>query len=143
MQLNSIKILLTNLVVIHLVGNLWHGGAHATLEIFLPEIKTAFVIIVILFGPVVGAVLTWTRFVLPGSWIVGVSMVSSLVFSVYHHYVLISPDNVEHLPLGTPSSHVNFSDSAGFIALIALLAALFAFYAVGKLQSSGSGTLQT
>ena len=143
MQSTPIKILLTNLVAIHLVGNLWHGDAHVTLEVFLPDIKTAFVIVVILIGPMLGSILTWTRYVISGLWVVGVSMVGSLVFSVYHHYVLISPDNVDHLPPGTPSAHMNFSDSALFIALIALITALFAFYAAGRLQSNGSGIPHT
>ena len=139
MRSSAIKILITIFVIIHLVGNLWHGDAHTTLEITLPGIKIAFVIVVILIGPILGAILTWTRFAVLGSWIVGVSMVGSVVFSVYHHYVLISNDNVEHLPAGTPEAHAHFSNSAEFIALIALAAALLAFYAAGKLHSRNSG----
>ena len=139
MRSSLIKILITISVIIHLVGNLWHGDAHTTLGITLPAVKTAFVIVVILVGPILGAVLTWSRFAILGSWIVGVSMVGSVVFGVYHHYVLISNDNVEHLPAGTPEALAHFSNSAEFIAQIALAAALLAFYAAGKLSLRNSG----
>ncbi len=138
MQSTVIKVLITIFVLVHLVGNLWHGDAHTTLEIALPGTKIAFVIVVILIGPILGGILTWTRHAILGSWIVGMSMVGSVVFSVYHHYVLISPDNVEHLPSGTPEAHAHFSNSAAFIALVALIAALLAFYAAGRLHSNGS-----
>ncbi len=138
MQSTVIKTLLTFSVLVHLVGNLWHGDAHTTLEIFLPGIKLAFVVVVILIGPILGGILTWTRFAVSGCWMVGLSMVGSVVFSVYHHYVLISPDNVEHLPPGTPEAHAQFSNRAEFIALIALVAALLAIYAAGKLDLNGT-----
>jgi hypothetical protein len=139
MNTSLIKILITIFVIIHLVGSLWHGDAHTILEITLPRIKNAFIIVVIIIGPILGTVLTWTRFALPGCWMVGISMVGSVVFSVYHHYVLISNDNVEHLPAGTPEAHAHFSNSAELIALAALAAALLAFYAAGKLQVGKSG----
>lgn len=39
-----IKVLISALVLIHFTGNLWHGDAHATLEIMLPDLKAAFVV---------------------------------------------------------------------------------------------------
>ena len=135
MQSNVIKVLLTSFVLIHLIGNLWHGDAHISLEIYLPGIKTAFVLVVILISPIIGAILIWTRQALLGSWIVGLSMVGSVVFSVYHHFILISPDNVEYLPLGNAETLEQFSNSAEFIALAALFTAILAFYSVGKLQN--------
>lgn len=138
MNSSLIKISVTIFVILHFVGSLWHGDAHTILEITLPGIKTAFVIVVIIIGPILGAVLTWTRFVILGYWLVGISMAGSVVFSVYHHYVLISNDNVEHLPAGTSEAHAHFSNSAEFIALVALAAALLAFYAAGRQQSGKS-----
>ncbi len=130
-----IRVLISFVVALHLLGNLWHGDAHTNLGIALPGLKMAFVVVVILIAPILGAALTWTRYSIIGCWIVGVSMVGSVLFSVYHHYVLISIDNVEHLPAGTPEEHVHFSNSAEFIALIALAGALLSFYAAGKLPA--------
>ena len=134
-QSKIINILLTSFVLIHLIGNLWHGDAHISLEIYLPGIKTAFVLVVILISPIIGGILIWTRQALLGSWIVGLSMVGSVVFSVYHHFILISPDNVKYLPLGNTETHEQFANSAEFIALVALFTALLAFYSAGKLQN--------
>ncbi len=141
MQRVAIKSIVTLLVVAHLLGNLWHGDAHAILEIVIPDSKIPFVIIVILASPIIGAILIWTRYGLLGCWIVGVSMVGSVVFSVYHHYVLISIDNVEHLPPGAPDAHAHFSNSAEFIAIAALASALAAFYAAGKFDKQTTGAL--
>ena len=139
MRENSSKFLITALVLAHFLGNLWHGDAHAILEISLPGYKTAFVIAVILLGPVVGAILAWTRHSFIGCWVVGISMVGSVVFSVYHHYVMISNDNVEHLPPGPQEAHVHFSNSAEFIALIALAGALVSFYSAGRQYTDSRG----
>jgi len=133
-----IKVLIAVAVLIHLVGNLWHGDAHITLEIALPGYKTAFIIIVIIIAPILGAAITWTRFTLIGCWLVAISLLGSVLFSVYHHYVLISIDNVEHLPPGAPEAHAHFSNSAEFIALAALAGAILSFYASGRLGAKGS-----
>ncbi len=129
---------MTILVLIHLIGNLWHGDAHTTLDVTLSNLQTAFVMVVIILGPVLGTILTWTTSALLGSWIVGCSMFGSVLFSVYHHFILISNDNVEHLPASTVEAQAHFANSAEFIALAAFVAALFAFYAVGRLQSVNS-----
>jgi len=135
MKPNVLNILISLTVLIHLGGNIWHGYAHAILEIDLPSIKIAFVAIAIVIAPIIGAILTWTRFSIGGCCLVGASMLGSVLFSVYHHYVLISNDNVEHLPPGAPEAHVHFSNSAEFIALGALAGVVLAFYAVGKLST--------
>ena len=139
MEIKSTKVVISVFVLVHLLGNLWHGDAHTILEISLPTYKTAFVVVVILLSPVIGAVLSWTKYSILGCWIVGLSMVGSVVFSVYHHYVMISIDNVEHLPPGTPEAHAHFSNSAAFIALAALAAALFSFYSAGRQYADGRG----
>ena len=131
----SIKVLITLTMLVHLGGNFWHGDAHEALEVYLPGFKTAFIVAVILIAPVVGAALVWTRFYLLGCWIVGVSMLGSVLFSVYHHYVMISIDNVEHLPPGTVEEHAHFANSAELIALAALAGVVLAFYGAGKLDA--------
>lgn len=72
-----------------------------------------------------------------GGWLVCVSMLGSALFSVYRHYVMISIDNLEHPPPGTPEAHAHFSNSAGFIAVAALAGVVLAFYAAGKFAGKG------
>src|SRR2546425_7244299 len=119
------KILITALVTIHLAATLWHGSAHTQLAIALPPEKNVFVYVVILISPIVAAGLVWTRYIWIGLWVFLLSMLGALLFGAYHHYVLVSPDNVGHLPPGgSPESHFQFVASAAAIALIELASAL-------------------
>jgi hypothetical protein len=125
------RIAITLLVVVHLVATLWHGDAHGQLAIDLPPAKDVFVYVVILFGPVVAAALVWTRSLAVGIWVFLLSMLGALLFGVYHHYVLVSPDNIGHLPSGDPGSHAQFIASAAAIALLELASALYGAFCLG------------
>ena len=123
--------LITALIVVHLAASLWHGSAHTQLAIELPPEKTAFVFLVILIAPIVAAVLVWTRYVSIGLWVFLLSMLGALLFGAYHHYVLVSPDNIGHLPAGSTESHSQFITSAAVIALLELAAALYSAFCLG------------
>jgi hypothetical protein len=116
---------ITVLVVIHLGATLWHGDAHTRLAIELPTEKTVFVLLVILVAPIVAAGLVWTRYVSIGLWVLVISMLGALLFGVYHHYLMVSPDNVGHLPAGNPEFHSQFISSAAAIAFLELASALY------------------
>jgi hypothetical protein len=131
-----VKTVVTALVVVHLVATLWHGDAHSTLEIDLPLLKDVFVYAVILAGPLLAAALVWTRHQDAALWIFCAAMLGALLFGAYHHYVLVSPDNIHHLPAGTPHEHASFVQSAAAIALLELGALLYGTYQLG-LRSSG------
>jgi hypothetical protein len=126
------RIVITTLAVIHLVATFWHGSAHTQLDITLPPGKTAFVFVVILIAPIVAAVLVWTRYVSIGLWMFGLAMLGALLFGAYHHYVMVSPDNIGHLPAGSPESHSQFITSAAVIALLELASALVAVFCLGS-----------
>jgi len=126
------RILITILVAIHLVASIWHGGAHSGLAIFLPPAKNVFIYVVILIAPVVSAGLIWTRYSSIALWVFTLAMLASFLFGAYHHYVLISPDNIGHLPAGSPESHSQFINSAAVIALVELAAALYGMFCLGS-----------
>jgi hypothetical protein len=126
------RIVITALVVVHLVASLWHGSAHARLGIALPPEKTIFVYVVILIAPIVAAVLVWTRYISIGLWVFFLSMLGALLFGAYHHYVLVSSDNIGHLPIGSPESHSQFITSAAVIALLELASALYGAFCMGS-----------
>ena len=133
------RIAITALVAVHLAASLWHGNAHALLAIYLPTAKTLFVFIVILIAPVVAAIFVWTRYIALGLWVFFLSMLGSFLFGAYHHYVLVSPDNIGHLPAGSPEAHAQFITSAGVIALLELAGALYGAYCLGKHRSQSRG----
>ena len=126
------RIVITGLALLHLVASFWHGSAHRQLAINLPPEKTLFVFLVILLGPVVAAGLVWTRYSSIGLTVFSSSMLAALLFGVYHHYVLVSPDNVNHLPNGSPVSHSQFVTSASIIALLELASALYGAFCLGS-----------
>lgn len=126
------RIAITVLVGIHLIATIWHGNAHTTLAVGLTGAQTAFVYIVIVLAPLVAAGLMWTRYATLGVWVFCASMLGAFLFGAYHHYVLVSPDNIAHLPAGSPEAHAQFIDSAATIAWIELGAALYGAFCLGR-----------
>jgi hypothetical protein len=126
-----IRFAITALVVIHLAATLWHGDAHTRLAIDLPPEKNIFVLVVILAAPIVAGGLVWTKYSSIGLLVFVISMLGALLFGVYHHYVMISPDNVHHLPAGNPEFHSQFISSAAVIALLELGSALYGAFCLG------------
>ena len=126
------KIVIAGLVAIHLAATLWHGGAHTQLAITLPPEKNAFVYLVILIAPLAAAGLVWTRYFSLGLWVFFLSMLGAFLFGAYHHYMLVSPDNIHHLPAGSPDAHAQFIASAAAIALLELASALYGAFSLGS-----------
>jgi hypothetical protein len=129
------RFVITGLVAIHLAATLWHGSAHTQLAIALSPEKTVFVYTVILIAPIVAAALVWTRYNWMGLWAFFFTMLGSFLFGAYHHYVMVSPDNIGHLPAGSPESHTQFITSAGAIALLELASALYGMFCIGSHQA--------
>jgi hypothetical protein len=129
------KLVITGLVIVHLAASFWHGSAHTHLGIELSMDQTLFIYIIIIIVPVVAAVLVWIRSVSTGLWLFFLSMLGSFLFGAYQHYVLVSPDNIHHLPTGTPKSHSTFVISAGVIALLELASALYGAFCLGAYHS--------
>jgi hypothetical protein len=122
---NTARVAMTVLIALHLAVTIWHGNAHTVLAITLPPVKTAFVFIVILIAPLLGLLLLWTRFTAVGASMLVLSMLGALLFGVYHHYLMVSPDNVGHLPAGNASAQSAFVASATGLALIELASAVY------------------
>jgi hypothetical protein len=59
------------------------------------------------------------------------SMLGSFLFGAYQHYLLVSPDNIHHLPPGAPESLSHFITSAGVIALLELASGLYGAFCLG------------
>ncbi len=132
------RVIITGLVIVHLVASIWHGDAHTRLAIALPPEKNIFVYVVILIAPLVALILVWTRYSTIGLWVLALSMVGALLFGAYHHYVMVSPDNIGHLPEGSAEAHTQFISSAAVIALLELAAALYAAFCLGSRSAKSS-----
>jgi hypothetical protein len=116
---------------------MWHGDAHTRLDITLPFGKTVFVYVVIVLAPIAAAVLVWTRYQTSGVWLLFLSMLGAFLFGAYHHYVMVSPDNIAHLPPGPAAAQSQFIASAAVIALLELGTALYAVWCLRRRYVSG------
>ena len=99
----------TLVVLLHAVVTVLHGNAHTSLGVELSFWQRTYVLIVIVAAPFVAGVLAWTRWVRLALFVLLLSMAGSLIFGACYHYLIVSPDNVAHLPAGfsirKPPSH--------------------------------------
>jgi hypothetical protein len=123
---------ITALAALHLAATAWHGNAHTQLAIALPPAKNAFVLAVIVIGPILAAALIWSRHVRVALWAFFFSMLAAFLFGAYHHYVMVSPDNIHHLPGGDAGAHDSFVASATAIAVLELAGALYGAFCLGR-----------
>lgn len=132
----SPRLALTVLAAIHLSVVIWHGGAHSTLAVGLTQFQNAFVLGVILFAPPLATLLLWTRLEDFALWLYMTAMCASLVFGVYYHYIVISPDNVHYLPAGSDPVRHHFTYSAAAVAFTEAIATLYGGMALFRRQSA-------
>jgi len=90
----------TTIVLVHLAVAIVHGKAHSELLVGLTSAGMAFVVIVVLILPLMAMVLSWRAARRLGLILLSLSMFAALVFGVYHHFLIVSPDHVSKQPSG-------------------------------------------
>ena len=88
----------TAIVLVHLLLNIAHGLAHRGVRVGLAPSGAIFVIVVVLILPLVSLGLIWTAKKRLGLILLSSSMFGSLLFGVYHHFLVMSPDHVRSQP---------------------------------------------
>lgn len=89
------------MVLAHAVVVWLHGLAHEKLGVDTFDWPgNLFIYIVIIAAPVMAMILLWTRLQRIGIWLLLGSMLGSLLFGGYNHFIAITPDHVAHLPAG-------------------------------------------
>jgi hypothetical protein len=124
------RLALTVLAAIHLTVVIWHGGAHSGLAVGLSRLQSLFVFGVILIAPLLATLLVWTPLRGFALWLYAISMGASLLFGVYYHYIVVSPDNVHYLPVGAEAARRQFVISAAAVAVSELAATLVSAFAL-------------
>jgi hypothetical protein len=122
----------TILILAHLVIAYLHGEAHESLGVGLLPWQWAFVYSVILTAPLVAMLLYWSPWPAAGALLLGVSMVGSFAFGVYHHFLAVSPDHVSHLPPGDAQGM--FVATAYLLGISEAATAAFGFWSFAKLR---------
>jgi hypothetical protein len=87
----------TAILVIHAIANGLHGLAHIEIPVALSLLQSSFVGIVIFLTPIIATVLLWTQFYRIGSWLLLGSIAGSLLFGIYNHFIVMSPDHVSQV----------------------------------------------
>jgi hypothetical protein len=95
---NWLRASLLMVVLAHLAVALWHGATHLHIPVPLTTLQSAFVGVVIVLLPLVGAGLLWTSWKWWAALLIAASMLGSLLFGLVNHYVLDSPDHVLAVP---------------------------------------------
>jgi hypothetical protein len=90
----------TLIVIVHLLVTFAHGLAHRQLQIGLPPAGSVFVGLVIVAAPLIGAALAWSPRMRFGLVLLTFSMLGSLLFGVYHHFMAEGPDHVHSQAAG-------------------------------------------
>ena len=124
------RLALTVVAAIHLSVVLWHGGAHSALAVSLTRFQYLFVFGVILIAPLVATLLLWTPLKEFALWIYAAAMFASLLFGVYYHYIVVSPDNIHYLPPGADAARQRFTLSAAGVAITELLGTLISGFSL-------------
>lgn len=87
----------TTIVVIHAIAHTLHGLAHARIPVPLSLLQSVFIGAVIFLAPILAAVLLWTPLYRFGALLLLGSMVGAILFGIYNHFIVISPDHVSRV----------------------------------------------
>lgn len=88
------------IVLLHVIVTVIHSLAHSALLIYMSGWQNIYIFIVIAVLPLVAGVMLWRRASV-GFLVLFLSMLGSLLFGGYYHFILPGPDNVSHLAAHT------------------------------------------
>jgi len=120
------------IVVLHFIISMVHGGAHLNLQIALKNWQTVYVLVVITVLPLVSGVLLWRRR-RSGFLLLFCSMIGSLLFGGYYHFIAAGADNVSEL--GSHAWSAPFQLTAVLLALAEAAGAVIALLGLMRKQA--------
>ena len=90
-------------IVAHVFVVALHSTAHQILGVQATPAQMLFIVAVIIVAPPLAGVLLWKNLSRPGAVLLAGSMAGSLVFGVYNHFIVRSPDHVAQVSLMKPA----------------------------------------
>ena len=88
----------TLLAVFHFVLVGIHGTVHQIIPIPLSPLQYLFVILIITIAPITAVILVNKGSFYAGTILLFGSMLGSLLFGIYNHFIAISPDHISQIP---------------------------------------------
>jgi hypothetical protein len=119
------------LVALHFIVSVVHGAAHLDLHIDLTPWQTGYVLVVITALPLVSGFLLWRR-ARRGFLLLLLSMLGSLIFGGYYHFIAIGADNV--CALGLHAWSASFQVTAVLLAFTEAAGALIGVFGLLRKQ---------
>jgi hypothetical protein len=119
--------------VVHFLISLVHGFAHSRLHIDMNQWQSLYILIVITVLPLISAVLLWRTQTTSGFWLLLISMLGSLLFGGYYHFIAAGADNVSSL--GSHSWVQPFQLTAVLLAIIEAAGVLVGMLGAFKARS--------
>lgn len=92
------------IVWLHTAIAVVHGISHVANSAELPLFANVFVIVVIVLAPLLALLLLCTHWRRSGALLLTLSMLASLVFGIWNHFLVPGPDNVAQVMSGMWSS---------------------------------------
>ena len=129
----------TTIAIVHAIANGLHGLAHGSIPIPLSLLQALFVGIVIFLIPIVATILLWTQFDRIGSWLLLSSIAGSLLFGIYNHFIVMSPDHVSQVSFA--GWGLLFQITAILILMVDGLGSGVGLWALRNMQQKEQGVL--
>jgi len=123
----------TFIVIQHFVILCLHAFAHVKLEVWASLLGNVFIVVIIWIAPIVAMILLRQQRYPAGVILFLSSMVGSLLFGVYNHFIAISPDHVYHIPAG--EERELFQITAALLALVELVGSIVGIWAWRVMKS--------
>jgi cytochrome bd-type quinol oxidase subunit 2 len=106
-------------VVAHAAVLVAHSAAHEILGVKATAAQLVFIVAVIIVAPLVAGLLLWQRKDKAGAALLICSLIGSLVFGVYYHFIADTTDHVSHVARMSPAGWaVVFQVTAILLSLI-------------------------
>lgn len=86
------------LVVFHFIVVGVHGIAHQIIPVPISALQYLFIVLIITLAPVVAVVMLQNNFSKTGAVLLLCSMLGALIFGIYNHFIVISPDHISQIP---------------------------------------------
>ena len=96
MNNHTLKLSAVALVAIHFIVVVLHSIAHDKLPVKATQAQLAFIVPVIVVAPLVAA-LVLVKFEKAGMVLLTISMLGSLIFGIYYHFIADTIDHVAHV----------------------------------------------
>jgi hypothetical protein len=133
----SIRMAVSTLVVVHLVVAYWHGNAHEKLSVGLSSAQHLFVNGFVVLLPLIAVLIIWSPRQRTALCVFLASMLGSLIFGGYHHFIAVSSDNIACLPPGPAGWHWQFVASSAALAGLEIVAVLYGAYLLSGRRGQG------